>query len=29
VEKQTVDEEWKKWIGGDPRKARPVAKPKI
>lgn len=29
VEKQTVDEEWKKRIGGDPRKARPVAKPKI
>jgi hypothetical protein len=29
VEKQTVDEEWKKRIGGDPRKAKPGAKPKL
>ena len=29
VEKQTVDEDWKKWIGGDPRKARPGAKPNL
>jgi hypothetical protein len=29
VEKQTVDEEWKKWIGGDPRKAKPGAKPNL
>lgn len=29
VEKQTVDEEWKKRIGGDPRKDKPAAKPKL
>ena len=28
-EKQTVDEEWKKRIGGDPRKAKPVDKAKL
>jgi pimeloyl-ACP methyl ester carboxylesterase len=29
MEKQTVDEEWKKRIGGDPRKVKPGAKPKL
>lgn len=29
VEKKTVDEEWKEWIGGDPRKAKPDTKPKL
>lgn len=29
VEKQTVDEDWRKWIGDDPRKAKPGAKPKL
>jgi hypothetical protein len=29
VEKQTVDEEWKKRVGGDPRKAQPPAKLKL
>jgi pimeloyl-ACP methyl ester carboxylesterase len=29
VEKQTVDEEWKKRIGGDPRKVKPGATPKL